>query len=112
TQKPFYLVGRLGDQDLSIAAAGGALRVQVGDASQTIPMTKERSDEEPKASRSFVDEEHASPPARQGAGADGACRGATDAAPAAQPRQAPQPSPVALTTEDDDEAQTSGDDWL
>jgi transposase InsO family protein len=26
-QKPFYLVGRLGDQDLSIAATNGALRV-------------------------------------------------------------------------------------
>jgi transposase InsO family protein len=55
-QKPFYLVGRLGDQDLSIAAAGGALRVQVGDASQTIPMKE--IDDETTASRAFqIDEE-------------------------------------------------------
>lgn len=51
--KPFYLVGRLGDQDLSIAAAGGALRVQVGDAAQTIPIRQEE-DHEPQASRIFV----------------------------------------------------------
>ncbi|MBV8756848.1 MAG: DDE-type integrase/transposase/recombinase [Deltaproteobacteria bacterium] len=55
-QKPFYLVGRLGDQDLSIAAAGGALRVQVGDAAQTIPMTKEH-DDETKVSRAFPKDE-------------------------------------------------------
>ncbi len=30
-RKPFYLVGRLGDRDLTIAAAGGGLRVQLGD---------------------------------------------------------------------------------
>jgi transposase InsO family protein len=55
-QKPFYLVGRLGDQDLSIAASGGALRVQVGDAAQTIPMNKE-DDDEAKATRAFPDDE-------------------------------------------------------
>jgi transposase InsO family protein len=45
-QKPFYLVGRLGDQDLSIAAGGGGLKVQMGDVQQTIKMPKERDDEE------------------------------------------------------------------
>src|SRR5262249_9523918 len=61
--KPFYLVGRLGDQDLSIAAAGGALRVQVGDAAQTIPVLKE-DDDEPQASRQFhADEEGPARPA-------------------------------------------------
>jgi transposase InsO family protein len=55
-QKPFYLVGRLGDQDLSIAASGGALRVQVGDAAQTIPMSKE-DDDEAKATRAFPADE-------------------------------------------------------
>ncbi len=35
-RKPFYLVGRLGDQDLSIAAQAGALTVKVGNAAQTI----------------------------------------------------------------------------
>ena len=51
--KPFYLVGRLGDQDLSIAAAGGALRVQMGDAAQTIQLPKEDHDET-QASRNFL----------------------------------------------------------
>jgi transposase InsO family protein len=57
-QKPFYLVGRLGDQDLSIAASGGALRVQVGEGeAQTIAMTKE-ADDGSETSRVFrVDEE-------------------------------------------------------
>ena len=45
-QKPFYLVGRFGDQDLSIAAGGGGLKVQMGDVQQTIKMPKERDDEE------------------------------------------------------------------
>jgi transposase InsO family protein len=101
-QKPFYLVGRLGDQDLSIAAAGGALRVQVGDASQTIPMTKE-VDDETKASRAFSDEEEVTRP-REG----GPDRGALDALDAALATQH-RPSaalPAAVTEEDDDEAQT------
>jgi transposase InsO family protein len=46
-QKPFYLVGRLGDQDLTIAAGGSGLQVQVGDVKQTIALGKERDDEEP-----------------------------------------------------------------
>jgi transposase InsO family protein len=54
--KPFYLVGRLGDQDLSIAATGGALRVQVGDAAQTIQMNKEH-DDATKTTRAFPDDE-------------------------------------------------------
>jgi transposase InsO family protein len=44
-RKPFYLVGRLGDQDLSIAATAGAIRVKVGDrAPETIELPKEESD--------------------------------------------------------------------
>ncbi len=35
TQKPFYLVGRLGDRNLSIAAAGRGLQVRVGDEEPT-----------------------------------------------------------------------------
>lgn len=58
-QKPFYLVGRLGDQDVSIAAAGGALRVQLGDAAQTIPVTKE-DDHVSQARRHFPTDEEAS----------------------------------------------------
>jgi transposase InsO family protein len=44
-RKPFYLVGRLGDRDLTIAASAGGLRVQMGDDEpQTIALTKESSD--------------------------------------------------------------------
>jgi transposase InsO family protein len=57
-QKPFYLVGRLGDQDLSIAATGGQLRVQMGEAAQTIPLPKE-ADDETQASRIFRIEDEA-----------------------------------------------------
>jgi transposase InsO family protein len=46
-QKPFYLVGRLGDRDLSIAADGPGLRVRMGnELPQTITLQKERADEE------------------------------------------------------------------
>jgi len=44
-RKPFYLVGRLGDQDLSIAAQAGALTVKVGDAAQTIHLSRGDDDE-------------------------------------------------------------------
>jgi transposase InsO family protein len=52
-RKPFYLVGRLGDRDLSIAAEGSGLRVQVGtEAAQTIELPKkEDGDEANQASR-------------------------------------------------------------
>jgi transposase InsO family protein len=46
-RKPFYLVGRLGDRDLTIAAAGSGLRVQMGNEQpQTIRLPKEAVDEE------------------------------------------------------------------
>lgn len=46
-RKPFYLVGRLGDRDLTIAAAGSGLRVQMGDEQpQTIRLPKEPVDEQ------------------------------------------------------------------
>jgi transposase InsO family protein len=46
-QKPFYLVGRLGDQDLSIAADGPGLRVRLGNEQpQTITLPKENADED------------------------------------------------------------------
>lgn len=48
-QKPFYLVGRLGDRDLSIAADGPGLRVRFGNEEpQTITLPKERTDDEPQ----------------------------------------------------------------
>jgi transposase InsO family protein len=59
-QKPFYLVGRLGDQDLSIAAEGTGLRVRLGNEQpQTITMPKENADEEqalPNRFRNFPEE--------------------------------------------------------
>ncbi len=103
-QKPFYLVGRLGDQDLSIAAAGGALRVQVGDASQTIPMNKEHDDEtnahddtttprtEPEADR-------------------GALRAAAPA-PATQLRQAPAPQAEVIDAARETDREWTSDDEI
>src|SRR5205807_10438681 len=94
-QKPFYLVGRLGDQDLSIAAAGGALRVQVGDASQTIPMTKEQ-DDETKATRDFpTDEGELGADARAARGADPTA----PTAPGTQPRSRPATQTLPVSEE-------------
>lgn len=45
-QKPFYLVGRFGDRDLSIALTGSGLMVRMGDAEQTIPLRVEGEDED------------------------------------------------------------------
>jgi transposase InsO family protein len=54
TQKPFYLVGRLGDQDLSIAAEGQGLRVRLGnEAPQTVNLQKERTDDDPTTPSRF-----------------------------------------------------------
>lgn len=52
-RKPFYLVGRLGDRDLSISASGAELKVRVGDEETTIPFLKESDHDEhsPKSSR-------------------------------------------------------------
>jgi len=61
TRKPFYLVGRLGDRDLTIAAAGSGLRVQVGDEEpKRIELPKEDRHEEeatPARIRSYQGEE-------------------------------------------------------
>ncbi|MBK7861700.1 MAG: IS481 family transposase [Archangiaceae bacterium] len=46
TRKPFYLTGRLGDKDVSIAIAEDGLQLQLGDdAPQLIKLTKEDRDE-------------------------------------------------------------------
>jgi len=44
-RKPFYLVGRLGDRDLSISTSGNAVKVRVGDEETMIPFSKESDDE-------------------------------------------------------------------
>jgi transposase InsO family protein len=43
---PFYLVGRLGDRDLTISAKGAGLAVRVGDEETTIALSKEQDDED------------------------------------------------------------------
>ncbi|HVO29124.1 MAG TPA: IS481 family transposase [bacterium] len=50
-QKPFYLVGRLGDRDLSIAASSAGLNVKVDDDEQTIRLPKESDDGETSTTR-------------------------------------------------------------
>ena len=46
-RKPFYLVGRLGDRDLTIATQGRGLTVQLGDEpTQTIELDEEVTDDE------------------------------------------------------------------
>src|SRR6185503_12608801 len=51
-RKPFYLVGRLGDRDLSISTSGNAVKVRVGDEETMIPFSKESEHEErPRSSR-------------------------------------------------------------
>lgn len=51
-RKPFYVVGQLGDQRLSISAGATGLEVHVGDKSETIPL-KETSDATYTARRFF-----------------------------------------------------------
>jgi transposase InsO family protein len=47
-RKPFYLVGRLGDRDVSISAQGDALKVQLGDDQQVIALRKDQDDDHDK----------------------------------------------------------------
>lgn len=83
-RKPFYLVGRLGDRDLTISAEGPDLKVQLGNDSQTIHLPRE-ANHEPE-SRFEVEAEARAPqptdaevadPGR-GAGGGGAEEGADD----------------------------------
>src|SRR5262245_2670229 len=83
-RKPFYLVGRLGDRDLSIAATGSALRVQLGsEEPQTIPLPKEDEHETaPTATRSGLfrsETETTEIPSSAGHGAAAAPRSPTGA---------------------------------
>lgn len=48
---PFYLVGRLGEQDLSIALTGNGIFVKLGEVEQILPVWREVSDEEARAER-------------------------------------------------------------
>ncbi|HEX8795390.1 MAG TPA: IS481 family transposase [Polyangiaceae bacterium] len=74
-RKPFYLVGRLGDRDLTIATAERGLRVQVGDeAPQTIELPKEDEHEQtarPKATEQEPSEGDTAMADRRGARRDG-----------------------------------------
>jgi transposase InsO family protein len=82
TRKPFYLVGRLGDKDLSIAAHGDEVHVQLGHEPPTsITLGKENKHEQ---GNDFAWGREAPPasapdpavdPRRQGHGRDGAAQG-------------------------------------
>ena len=58
-RKPFYLVGRLGESDLSVALTGRGLFVKLGDVEQTIPLMQEDDDEQASASRRVAEESSA-----------------------------------------------------
>jgi transposase InsO family protein len=62
-RKPFYLVGRLGDRDLSIAAEGNALKVKLGDdETETIQLEgKDDEIEAPNRIRGLQEETEAAP---------------------------------------------------
>jgi transposase InsO family protein len=81
-RKPFYLVGRLGDQDLTIAAAGGELHVQMGSEPPTkIQIDKEQEDADETGSRETQEKAEADAPVdpgRSGGGRDGAEESAHD----------------------------------
>jgi transposase InsO family protein len=61
-RKPFYLVGRFGDRDLSIALSGKGLMVRLGDVEQTIPLGREEDDDETSTSRRFAEASSAADP--------------------------------------------------
>jgi transposase InsO family protein len=48
-RKPFYLVGRFGERDLTIALSGRGLMVRLGEAEETIPLRGEEDDETKQA---------------------------------------------------------------
>jgi transposase InsO family protein len=53
-RKPFYVVGQLGDQRLSIAAGATGLEVHVGDKTETIPL--QEATDGTRTARRFVEE--------------------------------------------------------
>jgi transposase InsO family protein len=59
---PFYLVGRLGDQDLSIALCGSGVFVKLGEREQTIAAWREESGEEADSEGTEKEEPAASDP--------------------------------------------------
>jgi transposase InsO family protein len=61
TRKPFYVVGQLGDQHLSIAAGATGLEVHVGGKSETIPLKED--EHATSTSRRFTEEEETAEPA-------------------------------------------------
>ena len=59
-RKPFYLVGRFGERDLTIALSGKGLMVRLGDVEETIPLRGEESDEKTPAPARVTEAEAAS----------------------------------------------------
>jgi transposase InsO family protein len=61
-RKPFYVVGQLGDQHLSIAAGATGLELHVGGKTETIPLKQLKEDiDATRTSRRFVEEETQDP---------------------------------------------------
>ena len=48
-RKPFYLVGRFGERDLTVVLSGSGLVVRVGEVEETIPLRGEEADETTQA---------------------------------------------------------------
>ena len=80
-RKPFYLVGRLGESDLSIALTGRGLFVKLGDHEQTIPIVAEVEDEQAQSSRGFAAEEPVAADAEVADGERGSGQGRAGAVP-------------------------------
>ena len=59
SRPPFYLVGRLGDQDLSIALSGRGLLIRLGGKEQVIGVFKEDEDDETAAARRVTEKKGA-----------------------------------------------------
>jgi transposase InsO family protein len=55
-RKPFYLVGRFGERDLSIVLSGSGLMVRLGEVEETIPLGREEGDEDTTAAARRVAE--------------------------------------------------------
>src|SRR5699024_8075853 len=66
-----YLVGRLGESDLSIALTGRGLLVKLGDREQTIPLLAEVEDDDAQGPRGSTAEEPVAADPEMAEGFDG-----------------------------------------
>ncbi len=61
-RKPFYLVGRFGERDLSIVLSGSGLMVRLGEVEETIPLGGEERDEDTAAQARVAEASSAADP--------------------------------------------------